>query len=71
MRKAETSINSNGDFQVDLFKDGVKIGFIDLAGKSKYYAEDIEKNWAIGVLTEDSEHIIRTSSSLTNNSEQK
>ena len=69
MRTAETTINSNGDFQVDLFKDGVKIGFIDLAGKSKYYAEDVEKNWTIGVLTEDNEHIKRTSSSLTNNSE--
>lgn len=69
MRTAETTINSNGDFQVDLFKDGVKIGFIDLAGKSKYYAEDVEKNWAIGVLTEDNEHIKRTSSSFTNNSE--
>ena len=42
MRTAETTINSNGDFQVTLFKDGVKIGFIDLAGKSKYYAEDVE-----------------------------
>ena len=69
MRTAETTNNSNGDFQVDLFKDGVKIGFIDLAGKSKYYAEVVEKNWSIGVLTEDNEHIKRTSSSLTNNSE--
>ncbi len=69
MRTAETSINSNGNFQVDLFKDGVKIGFIDLAGKSKYYAEDVEKNCAIGVLTEDNEHIKRSSSTLSNNSE--
>ena len=69
MRTAETTINSNGDFQVTLFKDGLKIGLIDLAGKSKYYAEDVEKNWSIGVLTEDNKHIKRTSSSLTNNSE--
>jgi len=69
MRTAETKMNSNGEFQVVLYKDGVKIGFIDLAGKSKYYAEDVEKNWAIGVLTEDNEHIKRSSSTLSNNSE--
>ena len=69
MRKTSVTINNNGDFQVNLFKDDVKIGFIDLAGKSKYYAEDVEKNWAIGILKEDNEYIIRTSSSLTNNSE--
>ena len=59
MRTAETTMNSNGDFQVVLYKDGVKIGFIDLTGKSKYYAEDVEINWSIGVLTEDNEHIIK------------
>ena len=59
MRKTSVTINNNGDFQVNLFKDDVKIGFIDLADKSKYYAEDVVENWSIGILKEDNKHIVK------------
>ena len=40
-----------------LFKNKDKIGFIELPGKSKYYAEDVVENWQNGILGEDNEHI--------------
>lgn len=58
MRTAEISQGDKG-FVVSLFKDGVKIGFIDLADKSKYYADDVVENWSIGILKEDNEHIVK------------
>lgn len=44
-------------YVVDLFKDNVKMGVIELPGKSKYYAEDVVENWQNGILGEDNEHI--------------
>jgi len=68
MRKASTrlkytkSLNigyskPNSMYVVDLYKDAIKVGFIQLPNKSKYYADDTVKNWENGILKENNEHI--------------
>ena len=44
-------------YVVDLYKNNVMVGVIELPGKSKYYAEDVVENWQTGILGEDNEHI--------------
>jgi len=58
MRTAE-NVYEGGNFIVVLKKDGEKIGHINIEGKSRYYVEDVIKNWEIGILKEDNEHIIK------------
>jgi len=64
IRSVSRSNPSKGQFAsmfvVDLFKNKDKIGFIELPGKSKYYAEDVVENWETGIIKENNEHIIKS-----------
>ena len=44
-------------YVVDLYQDSIKVGFIELPNKSKYYADDVVRNWTNGILKENNEHI--------------
>lgn len=70
MRKADTRLKytkspnigySRPDsmYVVDLYEDAIKIGFIQLPNKSRYYADAVVKNWENGILKESNEHITK------------
>ena len=68
MRTAEITNHDGTGYMVQLMDNGNLFGTIDVRSKSIHYAKDVVENWENGILKKDNQHI-RTSSSLTNNSE--